>query len=87
MDVAFVALEAMLAQRAHPGVFCWGNTVTMADICLIPQVYNAHRFHFDITPYPAIQRIYDACVGRPEFAAARPEVQPDASEYDVNAEY
>ncbi|HVF36197.1 MAG TPA: maleylacetoacetate isomerase, partial [Candidatus Saccharimonadia bacterium] len=55
-----------------------GDTPSIADVCLIPQVYNAQRFSVDLTPYPTIRRINDHCMQRPEFENARPEKQPDA---------
>lgn len=74
----FDALEAMLAGSPSTGEFCDGNTPTIADCCLVPQVYNARRFGVDLAPYPAIVRIEQACLELPAFDAARPERQPDA---------
>jgi maleylacetoacetate isomerase len=50
----------------------------MADLCLVPQAYNARRFGIDVARWPAIARIEAACLALPAFDAARPEVQPDA---------
>ncbi|MRW89216.1 maleylacetoacetate isomerase [Duganella sp. FT80W] len=72
------ALEATLARDAETGRFCHGDMPTMADCCLIPQLYNARRFECDLSGYPTILRIEEACAGLPAFAAARPEAQPDA---------
>jgi glutathione S-transferase len=55
------------------GQYCIGDTLTMADICLIPQLYNAHRFDFDISQYPKIQRIEKHCLGLNCFRTAAPE--------------
>lgn len=51
----------------------------MADCCLVPQLYNARRFHLDLAPYPTLVRIEQACLGLPAFDRARPENQPDAA--------
>lgn len=76
----FAALEALLADNPSTGDFCEGDLPSMADCCLVPQVYNARRFGVDMTAYPTIARIDAHCLGLPEFDAARPEVQPDAPE-------
>ena len=72
------AAEAMLADHPSTGVFCEGNIPSLADCCLVPQVYNARRFGVDMDMYPTIQRIEAACLALPAFDAARPENQPDA---------
>jgi maleylacetoacetate isomerase len=74
----FDAFEALLADDPSTGAFCEGDLPTMADCCLVPQVYNARRFGVDLTPYPAIRRIEAACLALPAFDDARPERQPDA---------
>ncbi len=77
IEAGFDAYEAMLAQRGA-GTFSHGDEPTMADMCLVPQVFNATRFKVDMKRYPAIQRIYDACMKHPAFDAAQPSKQPDA---------
>jgi maleylacetoacetate isomerase len=72
----FSALEQRLAVTA--GTCCVGDTVTLADLCLVPQVYNALRFALDLTPYPHLLRVYRHCLTLPAFASAAPEQQPDA---------
>ncbi|HEY0834542.1 MAG TPA: maleylacetoacetate isomerase [Azospirillum sp.] len=74
----FAALEAMLAADPATGRFCHGDTPTLADVCLVPQVYNAERFDCDLAPYPTIRRIAEAARALPAFADAAPEKQPDA---------
>lgn len=74
----FDALEAMLSREAGSGDFCHGDTPTLADLCLVPQVFNAERFECDLSPYPRIQRITANCRALPAFQQAAPEVQPDA---------
>jgi maleylacetoacetate isomerase len=75
--VGLAAIEAHLARDADTGRFCHGDTPTVADCCLIPQVFNAQRFAVDLGPYPTIARIDAACTELPAFAAAHPERQPD----------
>jgi maleylacetoacetate isomerase len=74
----FAALEAQLAASADMGRFCHGDTPTIADCFLVPQVFNAVRFNIDMTPYPVIVRIDAALRELPAFAAAHPSAQPDA---------
>jgi maleylpyruvate isomerase len=74
----FDALEALLTPEAGSGRFCHGRAPTLADICLVPQVFNAERFAFDLGPYPRIRAIVAACRALPAFAAADPARQPDA---------
>lgn len=74
--VGFAAVEAMLQDPAT-GRFCHGDHPTMADCCLVPQVYNAERFSCDMSAYPTIMRIVAHCVALPAFADAHPANQPD----------
>jgi maleylacetoacetate isomerase len=78
IDVGFEALETRLAREAETGRFCHGDAPTLADVCLVPQLANAHRFDIDVSPYPTLTRIEAACRALPAFAAAAPERQPDA---------
>lgn len=78
MSEGFHAFEALLASDAAAGLCCHGDTPTLADVCLIPQVYNANRFGVDLAPFPTIRRINGHCLSLPAFDAARPENQPDA---------
>ena len=73
----FAALETLL-QSEQTGRFCHGDTPTLADCCLVPQVYNARRFQVDLSPYPTIVRIVAECGALPAFQTAAPENQPDA---------
>ncbi|HAA44056.1 MAG: maleylacetoacetate isomerase [Halomonas sp. 54_146] len=75
----FTALEATLSSGSSTGNFCHGDTPTLADICLVPQVYNAERFECDLSAYPTLQRIAAHCRSLPAFEKAAPEAQPDAS--------
>lgn len=74
----FAALEAHLAGSGDTGRFCHGDTPTIADCCLVPQVFNAARFQIDMAPYPAIAAIDAACRELPAFIAAHPSRQADA---------
>jgi len=74
----FAALEATLAQSSSTGRCCYGNEPSMADMCLVPQVYNAKRYHCSLNNFPIIGRINDYCLTLPAFAQAAPDVQPDA---------
>jgi maleylacetoacetate isomerase len=78
MVEGFVAFEALLQHNPSTGEFCDGHLPSIADCCLIPQVYNARRFGVDLDPYPTIMRIEQVCLALPAFDAARPERQPDA---------
>ncbi len=71
-------LESELAKSAHTGAFCHGSTPTMADCCLIPQLFNARRFAFDLSPYPTLLAVERSCLALPAFRDAAPERQPDA---------
>ncbi len=72
----FAAIEIMLARAA--GDFSIGDAPTLADVCLVPQVYNARRYQCDLEPYPVIRRIDERCRQIEAFARAAPEHQPDA---------
>ncbi|WP_260294863.1 maleylacetoacetate isomerase [Sedimenticola hydrogenitrophicus] len=78
IDEGFRAIERRLEQAAGDGPYCFGDRVTLADLCLVPQVYNARRFELDLTPYPRIVAIERHCLGLDAFERARPENQPDA---------
>lgn len=71
-----LACERLLP--AEPTRYCFGDQPTIADICLVPQMYNARRFNSDLSAVPRLVAIDAACREHPAFAAAAPEVQPDA---------
>ena len=71
-------LEAMLASHPSTGRFCHGDTPTLADCCLVPQLFNARRFNCPLDDYPTLLRIDAACAELPAFQQAAPAVQPDA---------
>lgn len=74
----FAALESDLAGSKAAGAFCHSDSVTMADICLVSQIYSALRFGVDLGPYPTLRRINDSCLALDAFKAAAPDKQPDA---------
>lgn len=78
IELGFTSLEATLAREGKAGRFCFGDTPTLADICLVPQVFNAQRFQVELEPYPTISRVFDACMEMPAFQQAAPKAQPDA---------
>ncbi|MFT3804028.1 MAG: maleylacetoacetate isomerase [Burkholderiaceae bacterium] len=78
VETGFAALERMLADARDTGRFCHGDIPTLADCCLVPQVFNAERFQVSLAPYPTIQRIAEQCRRLETFQSAAPEAQPDA---------
>lgn len=75
----FGALEREVAQTSGDGRHACGASVTLADVCLVPQMYNARRFHCDVTPYPRLRAICEHLESLPAFARALPEAQPEAA--------
>ena len=78
IETGFEAYEASVAKDRRTGIYSHGDEPTMADMCLVPQVFNAGRFKVDMKRYPTIQRIYETCMKHPAFDAAQPSKQPDA---------
>lgn len=78
VETGFAAIERMLAESPQTGRFCHGDTPTLADCCLVPQVFNAERVRVSLTPYPSIQRITEHCRSLEPFRLAAPAAQPDA---------
>ena len=72
LQEGFVAIEKKLSDYPRTQPFCYADRVTLADICLIPQVYNALRYAFSLEPYPIIQAINQHCLSLPAFAEAQP---------------
>lgn len=79
ITVGFEALEKQLSQSKATGKYCHGDTPTLADICLVPQMANAYRFKVPVDAFPTLVRIDKACREHPAFAAAAPENQPHAA--------
>lgn len=74
----FTAIERLIAGLGTTGPYLGGTAPGLADICLVPQVYNAERFGVDMTAFPTIAKIAETCRALPAFKAAAPENQPDA---------
>jgi maleylpyruvate isomerase len=79
IDCGLSALEALVQRDPQHGAFCHGGAPSFADVCLVPQMYNARRAGCDLTRYPALVRIAEACSRIPAFRDAEPERQPDAT--------
>jgi maleylpyruvate isomerase len=78
IETGFEAYEATIAGDRRTGAFSHGDQPTLADLCLVPQAFNAARFKVDMTKYPTIQRVFANCMKLPAFDAAQPSRQPDA---------
>lgn len=74
---AFGAFEQQL--QRHAGIYCVGDTISMADVCLVPQIYNARRFNIDLTAYPILRQVEQNLMQLEAFQKAVPEQQPDAA--------
>ncbi len=74
----FGALEAEAQRASGDGRHMFGSAVTLADVYIVPQMYNARRFKCDLAPYPTLQSICRHLEALPAFAKAAPEAQPDA---------
>jgi maleylpyruvate isomerase len=72
------AIEQMLVSSPQTGRFCHGDTPTLADLCLVPQVANGRRFKADLSGCPTVVRIDAECQKLKAFADAAPANQPDA---------
>jgi maleylpyruvate isomerase len=72
LDKGLSALERQVNVNGTASVFCFGATPSLADICLVPQIYNAKRFNLDLTPYPTLRRIDETCQKHDAFIHARP---------------
>ncbi|SAK40462.1 maleylacetoacetate isomerase [Caballeronia hypogeia] len=78
VETGFETLEKRLASDKRVGKLTFGDTPTVADLCLVPQVFNARRFKIDTSQYPTIERIADHACSIEAFAKAAPAQQPDA---------
>jgi maleylacetoacetate isomerase len=74
----FRGLEILAREHSTAQRYMFGDSISLADICLVPQVFNARRFSTDLTPFPTLVAIAAHLESLPAFAAARPETQPDA---------
>jgi len=78
VNAGLLAVEQLLAAHPATGAFCHGDAPTLADCCLVPQVFNARRFDCPLDAMPTIRRIVAACEALPAFRNAAPAMQPDA---------
>lgn len=76
--MCFSGLEERLSREAETGQFMHGDRPSLADVCLIPQLFFARRFDLDLSDYPTVLRIEETCQALPAFADAHPANQPDA---------
>ncbi|MGF6632862.1 maleylacetoacetate isomerase [Paraburkholderia sp. MM6662-R1] len=79
VEVGFESLETRLVADRRTGRFCVGDAPTMADLCLVPQVFNAQRFSVDVDRFPILTRINENAIALAAFAHAAPDQQPDAA--------
>jgi maleylpyruvate isomerase len=77
MAQGFTALEELV--RQHGGLFCHGDEPSFADVCLVPQMYNARRFELDLSEFPRLVTIDARCRDLPAFASAHPDRQSDST--------
>jgi maleylpyruvate isomerase len=75
----FAALERDAVRLSGDGRHMYGTAVTLADVCIVPQMANARRFNCDVTPYPTLRAICAHLESLPAFAQAAPQAQPDAA--------
>jgi maleylpyruvate isomerase len=79
IETGFGAIEQMIAKSPQTGRFCHGDSPTLADAFLVPQVLNAEIAKTELTRFPTIQRIYTECLRHDAFIRAHPDRQPDAA--------
>jgi maleylpyruvate isomerase len=78
IEQGFASLEVNLAQLGRVGRYAFGDTPTLIDLCLVPQVFNAQRFNIDVGAFPTIAKIHAACMELDAFQKAAPGAQPDS---------
>ena len=77
VEQGLAQVEAQLVARGRCGRFVLGDSVTLADVLVVPQIFNARRFDCRLDDVPAVMRIFDACMQLPAFIDAQPSRQPD----------
>lgn len=78
VEEGLAAVEARLVAEGRSGRYAFGDTVTLADVVLVPQIFNAQRFDCRLDHVPTVMRVFDRCMELPAFADAQPSRQPDA---------
>ncbi|MCF8197287.1 MAG: maleylacetoacetate isomerase [Sulfuritalea sp.] len=78
VETGLATVESMLSDNVLTGTYCHGESPGLADICLIPQIFNAQRFKAKLDHVPTVMRIHEACMRLPAFADSAPLNQPDA---------
>jgi len=80
MEKGLVACETFLKNNSHKssGLYCFYDELSLADLFLIPQIYNAHRFDLDMKKYPLLEKINKHCLSLESFQKASPQNQPDS---------
>mmetsp|Transcript_17747 Transcript_17747/g.21541 ORF Transcript_17747/g.21541 Transcript_17747/m.21541 type:complete len:240 (-) Transcript_17747:984-1703(-) len=86
IERGFEAIEKELSilYTENPGDYCLGGEISIVDLFLVPQVYNANRFKVDMTKFPRIQQISESLSSLPEFIVAHPDSQPDSPQPILN---
>lgn len=79
VETGLEAVERQLANHPATGRFCHGDTPTMADACLVPQIFNAQRLACRLDHVPTVMRVHAECMAHPAFLAAQPSACPDAA--------
>jgi maleylacetoacetate isomerase len=74
----FAMMESFLLREERHGKHVFRDQVTMADCCLVPQVFNAQRYECDLKPYPTVMKLHEECMKLDAFVRAQPSQQPDA---------
>lgn len=79
ISLGLEAFESWLQKQRQPSLFCFGDTLTLADVCLVPQTYNARRVGCDLSAFPILTRVAAHCLDLEPFQRAAPEQQPDSA--------
>ena len=78
VEQGLASLEARLVAEARSGLYALGDAVTIADLAIVPQIFNAQRMDCNLGSVPTVMRIFDHCMQLPAFIDAQPSAQPDA---------